>query len=68
MLTEVATYFPELNLRVFKWVCFIFSDDAADTDTGQFDFLPSTYVRRQYEEKWVYEIGSVHLVFAAQSY
>lgn len=48
MLTEVATYFPELNLCVFEWVCFVFNDDSASTDTGQFDFLPSTYVRSQY--------------------
>lgn len=50
MLTEVATYFPELNLCVFEWVCFVFNDDSASTDTGQFDFLPSTYVRSQYKK------------------
>lgn len=41
-LTEVATRFTELNLCVFEWVCIIFYDGSASTDTGQFDFLPRT--------------------------
>lgn len=32
----------------FEWMFFSFSGGSASTDTGQFDFLPSTYVSSQY--------------------
>lgn len=35
----------------FEWACFIFKDGSASTGTGQFDFLPSTYVRCLYKKK-----------------
>lgn len=56
MLTEVAVYFTELNSCVFEWLCFIFSDGSASADTGQFDFLPSTYVRSQYKKMGLWNL------------
>lgn len=49
LLTEVALYFAELNLCVFGSASL--NDGSARTDMGQFDFLPSAYIRSQYKKK-----------------